>query len=122
MFFTTGAPSVPKLFYITSTGSRMALIKPQLTVIKGTSFSLECSGSTSTHARASYRWLGSVVSHNGILNFINVDPSEAGTYTCLVENSMVPTFGSAVTGRNFTKIEISCKYMYSSYANEPFSS
>ena len=105
IYVLSGGPTTPVLSYRSSTGSTTQLADKQLLVIKGTNFSLVCSGSSSIPA-PSYRWSGKKTSSNNVVSFTNIDTMDGGQYECLVENAMRRTIGNIAYGNNSNRVDI----------------
>ena len=105
LYSLTGGPTTPVLSYRSSSGSTTQLPDAQLRVIKGTDFSLVCSGSSSNPS-PTYRWSGKKTSNNNTVPLNNIDTIDDGQYVCIVENTMVRTVGDIAHGNNSNRVVI----------------
>ena len=120
LYSLLGGPTAPVLSYRSSVGSTAQLTNAQLHVIKGTDFSVNCSGSSSIPSPTyrwtshTYRWTGEKMSNYSMVSFNNIDTTDHGQYVCTVENTMVRTIGNIAYGNNSNAvfIEILSKYCF----------
>ena len=115
IFLIPGEPTVPELSYFSNANSKVLLTTSKLIVIRGTSFSLHCSGSTSIPGPPSYEWAGlNTSTTSNTLPFTDIGVQDAGIYTCHVTNIMVRTVGATKTGRSSKHliVEVQCKLQF----------
>ena len=111
IFLIPGEPTVPELSYFSNASSKVLLTASKLIVIRETSFSVHCSGSTSIPGPRSYEWAGL---NTSTLSFTDIGVQDAGIYTCNVTNIMVRTVGATKTGRSSKHliVEVQCKLQF----------
>lgn len=104
-------PTVPELSYFSNTSSKVHLTTSELVVIRGTSFSVYCLGSTSIPGPPSYEWEGlNTSTASNILSFTDIGNQDAGIYTCHVTNIMARTVGDTEIGRNSKHLVVEVQY------------
>ena len=87
-------------------------------VIEGQSLSVTCTvTSANPHPTSSqFTWQqvgGSLEQNQQILRINNIQRSQDGTYMCTATNTMVPTHGQTVTGRESVTVDVDvlCKWL-----------
>ncbi|WAQ95058.1 TUTL-like protein, partial [Mya arenaria] len=88
-------PAKPSLHFRICRGDAIE-VTSSVKVMKGHSVEITCS--TSSNPPSTYRWSSHQTEQNNVMAIAEADTSHQGSYTCYVENTMMPTFGDP-TGR-----------------------
>ncbi|KAH3735110.1 hypothetical protein DPMN_041572 [Dreissena polymorpha] len=84
-------------------GSR--LDSTTISVVNANNVSIECT--SDGYPPPNIRWeYGLNIYHGSFLTLPNIQATDAGTYICVVENTMTPTFGPETIGRSNLSIQL----------------
>ncbi|XP_052804430.1 hemicentin-1-like isoform X2 [Mya arenaria] len=100
-------PAKPSLHFRICRGDAIE-VTSSVKVMKGHSVEITCS--TSSNPPSTYRWSSHQTEQNNVMAIAEADTSHQGSYTCYVENTMMPTFGDPVSMSNSRTINITILY------------
>ncbi|XP_052238778.1 hemicentin-1-like isoform X2 [Dreissena polymorpha] len=87
-----------------------------LSIMSGNNVSIECA--SDGYPSPTVRWEHGFNIYNGsFLNLTNIKETDAGTYMCVVENTMNPTFGLETIGRSNLSLQLIVQTARSGYSH-----